>query len=354
MTNKSKLLAVLLPVQVILVNFIAFFPDFVERFYSTGIFVYLSRFLRLLCGFTSISIGDIVYCLVIIFVIRWFWINRKTWRQQYKANLIKIAAFLSVVYFAFNFLWALNYYRVPLYQKLEIEKKYSEKELVSFTERLIRRANALHVSITGNDTVKVTIPYELSGVYERSPVAYNELQKEFPYFYYSNKSIKSSLISTPLSYMGFGGYLNPFTNEAQVNGRLPLYNLPTTTCHEMAHQIGYASESEANFIGYMASIYSSDAYFKYSGYTFALRYCLANIKKLNEPLAKKLLKTVNKGIRKNYAESEAFNKEYESAVEDVFEYVYDNFLKINKQKDGLEGYSKFIGLLINYYKGREL
>jgi hypothetical protein len=35
-----------------------------------------------------------------------------------------------------------------------------------------------------------------------------------------------------------------------------LYNLPTTTCHEMSHQIGYANESEANFIGFMASTHT--------------------------------------------------------------------------------------------------
>jgi hypothetical protein len=36
------------------------------------------------------------------------------------------------------------------------------------------------------------------------------------------------------NYMGFSGYLNPFTNEAQVNYLGPMYTFPATTCREMA------------------------------------------------------------------------------------------------------------------------
>lgn len=351
--NKTKLLSILLPIQIVLVNILAFFPSAIERFYSNGLFLFISTFLRILFGFIGVSIGDIIYCIVIALTLKWLWQKRKTWKAQYKKNLLTICAAASVIYFLFNFLWALNYYRVPLHEKLGVEKKYTYRELVSFTEKLIKKANETHVLITA-DTAAVKMPYSHNDIYVNSPQAYADLQRNFPFFKYSHPSIKSSLISSPLSYMGFGGYLNPFTNEAQVNNRLPLYNLPTITCHEMAHQIGYASESEANFIGYMASVYSKDVYFKYSGYTFALRYCLSNVKKHNEAEAKRLLTLVNVGILKNFAQSEAFNKQYESAVEDVFKYVYDNFLKINKQKDGLEGYSKFTGLLINYYKTRDL
>lgn len=39
--------------------------------------------------------------------------------------------------------------------------------------------------------------------------------------------------------MGYGGYLNPFTNEAQVNGITPKFRLPTVSGHEVGHQLGY-------------------------------------------------------------------------------------------------------------------
>ncbi|MES2488109.1 MAG: DUF3810 domain-containing protein [Bacteroidota bacterium] len=352
--KKKNLLAILLPIQIIIVNVLGFFPEFIEKFYSNGLFVYISKLSRIIFGVVGFSIGDIIYCITIFFAVRWLWKKRKTWKSAYKHNLISIVSSFSVAYFLFNFLWALNYYRVPLDKKLGIEKKYTEQELVDFTLKLITKANQTHILITQSDTIKVIIPHSTNIIYDASPLAYQNLSKQFPFFEYKYESVKSSLISTPLSYMGFGGYLNPFTNEAQVNSNLPLYNLPTTTCHEMAHQIGYASESEANFIGYMASVHSNDVYFKYSGYTFALKYCLANISKFDKEKAKSMAKLVNKGIKLNFKESEAFNEKYASVVEDFFKYVYDNFLKINKQKDGLEGYSKFTGLLINYYRDKDL
>lgn len=352
--TRTKLLAILFPIQIAIVTLLGFFPEFVERWYSNGIFPYISAFERIIFGMFGFSIGDIIYGVVIFMAIRWLWKKRKTWRRQYGQNLLQMVACLSVAYFLFTLLWALNYRRMPLYKKMGVAREYTEQELIDFTQRLITKTNAIHKQIEKNDTVKVVIPYSTQQIYDLSPKAYKNLEKDFAYFGYSHESIKSSLLSVPLSYMGFGGYLNPFTNEAQVNMKLPLYNLPATTCHEMSHQIGYANESEANFIGFMANVYSDDIYFKYSGYTFALRYCINNIAKFDEPKAKSLLPLIHKGIRKNFQESKDFNKKYESFIEDIFEYFYDNYLKMNRQKDGLETYSKFTGLLVNYYKDKEL
>ena len=352
--KKKKLLALLFLLQIIVVKLLSFFPEFVERWYSNGIYPYISSTSRVIFGVFGFSIGDIIYAIVIFMGLRWLWQRRKTWRVAYKYNFVTMLATLSIVYFLFNILWAFNYHRVPLYKKMDIEKEYTLNELTAFTKKLIIKTNALQAGITKSDTTKVVVPYNVREMYNRSINGYGNLSKQFPYFEYTHESVKSSLFSIPLSYMGFGGYLNPFTNEAQVNSELPAYNLPTTTCHEMAHQIGFANESEANFIGFMASVNNDDLYFKYSGYSFALKYCMRNIAKLDEARAKSLVPLINKGILKNFKESEEFNKKYESFIEDIFKYIYDNYLKINRQKDGLETYSKFVGLMVNYYKDKNL
>jgi hypothetical protein len=352
--KKKFILPLLFLVQIIIINILSFFPQFIEDYYSNGLYPYISKASRIIFGIVGFSIGDIIYGIVILFIIRWIWKTRKTWQSQWKTNLLTIVSFMSVFYFLFQMLWGLNYLRLPLNEKLSIEKKYTQEELVAFTKRMIEKANAVHFQITKDTADMVVIPYSVEQIYQDSPVGYRCLAYNYREFAYNCPSIKSSLISTPLSYMGFGGYLNPFTNEAQVNDKLPLYNLPTTTCHEMSHQIGYASESEANFIGYMASIHNKDIYYQYSGYSFALKYCLRNIARLDEKQAESLLPLINPGIRKNFKESEEFNEKYSSFVEVIFEVFYDNFLKANKQEDGLEGYSKFVGLLVNYYENKEL
>jgi hypothetical protein len=120
----------------------------------------------------------------------------------------------------------------------------------------------------------------------------------------------------------------------------------------MAHQLGYASESEANFIGYLASIRNDrSCIFKYSGYSYALRYCLHNWKIRDKKILNQLLPLPYIPVYlKNYDENEKFWDQYETFIETGFEIFYDNFLKFNQQKDGLESYSKFVDLMVNYYK----
>ncbi|MBX9806659.1 MAG: DUF3810 family protein, partial [Flavobacteriaceae bacterium] len=40
-------------------------------------------------------------------------------------------------------------------------------------------------------------------------------------------------------------------------------------------------------------------------------------------------------------------------IDKGFHAFYDNFLKMNQQKDGMEGYSKFVNLMVNYYKVKD-
>jgi hypothetical protein len=135
---------------------------------------------------------------------------------------------------------------------------------------------------------------------------------------------------------------------------IPMYNFPVTACHEMAHQMGFASESECNFIGFLACIKNEDLYFKYAGYSYALRYCLSNWEIRNPELLKKLLPTIHPGILKNYKESQVFWESHQTFIDTAFEIFYDNYLKWNKQEDGLDSYSKFIDLLVNYYQGKSV
>jgi len=358
MRNKKHILPVLLLVQIIILKIVSFFPKWIERVYSNGLYVYISHFSRKSFGWIPFSIGDVIYFIVGFFIIRWIFRkfkNKKQGKKQtWKTISLEILSFLSVFYFLFHLLWATNYHRVPLFDKLHIEKEYSDADLLVFTKKLIVKTNEIHSKIVKNDSLKVIFPYSQEQVFEDNVKGYLNLSKQYPFFKYENISVKKSLMSLPLTYMGFAGYLNPFTNEAQVNDMVPMPNFPTTAAHEMAHQLGYASESEANFIGYLASIKNDDLYYQYSGYSFALKYCLRNWKIRDEKVLKELLTTIHPGILKNYDDSQKFWEQYETFIETGFKIFYDNFLKLNQQKDGLDSYSKFVDLMVNYYKTEPL
>lgn len=346
--QKKHILPLLLVLQIVLVKTLAQFPTFIEEWYSNGLYPKMALLSRRILGWIPFSIGDIIYFILIFLLIRSIWKHRKGFFKNWKTNGLTVLSWLSIFYFLFHFLWGMNYYRIPLNEKLNIKKEYSIDELEAFTYKMISKTNALQKLITGNDSIAVKIPYSDTEIFNLAVNGYQNLPENLKCFQYTNKSIKASLLSYPLSYMGFGGYLNPFTNEAQVNVLKPKFNSPMTTCHEMAHQTGIGSESECNFIGFIAAINNDDIYFQYSAYNFITRYCLGNLERIQEGKSDIFLTKLNKGVLKNFDENETFWKDHHTPIDTFFEYFYDNFLKLNQQKDGLESYSKFVGLMIRY------
>ncbi|MCW2119277.1 DUF3810 domain-containing protein [Flavobacterium sp. 7A] len=337
-----------LVLQILFLKVIAYFPEWIENQYSNGLYLIIAKISRITFGHFPFSIGDCLYGVLIFFILKWFWRKRKSWKTEWKNNLLTVISFLSVLYFIFHLLWGLNYYREPLFEKMNISRDYSDDDLLAFTKKMIKKTNEIQYQITKNDSLKVIFPYSQETVFEKNLTSYEALAKKHSFFTYKNKSTKKSLFSLPLTYMGFSGYLNPFTNEAQANDLIPIYNFPIVTAHETAHQLGYASESECNFIGFLATIKNKNLYFQYSGYSFALRYCLANLNSREGKTFKILLKTIHPGILKNYQESEDFWMNYQSPIDTAFHAFYDQFLKANQQTDGIDSYSKFLNLLINY------
>ncbi|UPT70626.1 MAG: DUF3810 domain-containing protein [Flavobacterium sp. JAD_PAG50586_2] len=352
--NRKYILPLFLLFQIIFLKVLAFFPAVVERFYSNGLYVSTSKVERLLFGWIPFSFGDVLYGILIIYLLISIWKTRKTWRNLWKDNLLKILSGFSVFYFMFYMLWGINYYRVPLFEKMNIKREYSDADLYDFTEKLIAKTNEVQLAITKNKNQKVSNPYSQDSIFTMTQNGYDNLAKEHCFFKHSVPSRKKSLFSLPLTYMGFGGYLNPFTNESQVNYKLPMYGFPNVICHEIAHQIGYASESECNFIGFLACIKNEDLYFQYSAYSNALRYCLENVYRKDEKRFKALKPKINLGILKNYKESELFWRKYDTFIDKGFHAFYDQYLKVNQQEDGIHSYSKFVDLLINYYKGKSI
>ncbi len=113
--NRKLILPLLLIVQIIGLQFLSFFPAAVEKYYSNGLYPIISRLFRSIFGWLPFSFGDLLYGILIIWALFWVFRNRKT---SLKSKVIGVVSFISVAYFAFHFLWAFNYYRLPLIAKM--------------------------------------------------------------------------------------------------------------------------------------------------------------------------------------------------------------------------------------------
>ena len=166
---KSKyILPLLLLLQIIILKILPFFPEFIERFYSNCLYIKIAHFSRIVLGKIPFSVGDCMYTILILLLIRWFWKVRKTWKLQWKDHLLTILSVLSVFYFFFHLLWAFNYYREPLFEKMKIEREYSDADLLAFTKKLIIKTNEIQFQITQNDSAKIVFPYSQNEAFQMS------------------------------------------------------------------------------------------------------------------------------------------------------------------------------------------
>ncbi|MCB0472670.1 MAG: DUF3810 domain-containing protein [Flavobacteriaceae bacterium] len=345
-----QILTLLLPVQIVLVHLVSYFPGTVERYYSNGIYPYISKLFRIVFGWIPIAAGDILYFLLGLVIL---WGIIKMIRSRFsnlRESLFRLGAYLSVFYLLFHLFWGMNYYRDSLYTQFKLERRdYTVDELKTLSESLLKKLEEVHLEVTNNDTVEVTIPYTKEEILNKTASGYDQLAKVYPGFKYTHESIKKSLYSLPLTYMGFAGYLNPLTGEANVDYLVPEVSLAMISSHEVAHQVGIGSESGANFIGYLAATTNPDPYFQYSGYLSGFQFSVSALYYKDSLASKAIIKKIPRGIQKNIEESRAFWLSYQNKMEPFFKLFYDNYLKANQQKDGLQSYSNMIYLLAAYH-----
>lgn len=329
-------------------SLLKYVPDLVENFYSQGLYPFIAISSRWLSGLFGFSIGDVLYVIILAYLPVILYKRAKYWLHHPIEFLRSVFSVIAILLIVFYTSWGLNYYRLPIEKNLHFSTEYSQEELEVWVEDLIQKTNELHFSITRDSSVKVTLNSNTSEIYKGAVLGFKGATLPIKNIHYPSPSIKNSLLSTPLSYMGYGGYFNPFTHEAQVNNKIPSFRLPSISCHEIAHQLGYASESETNFIGFLVASKHTDIYFRYSAYHSMLSYGLMEIKKTNPSAFDAYLKKINPAVLDNYRELSEFWISYENPLEPLFKWGFDSYLKINNQSEGIQSYNRVVGLLIGY------
>jgi hypothetical protein len=337
----------------VVIKIFAFFPAAVEKYYSSGLYQLVARLLRILFGWIPFSVGDIFYIVVfvwLIFKLVSFFkklITRQV-HKEYVFNAVgKTVKYLLVVYILFNILWGLNYDRKGIASQLQLEvRTYSTRDLQDILQVIVHRLNQFDSSGRLNRTQF----NRKSFLFEESEQSYKNLSSKNTIFKYTSPSVKPSLFSYLGNYLGFTGYYNPFSGEAQVNTTVPVYIQPFTTCHEIGHQLGYAKENEANFAGYLSARSSDDPAFRYSVYFDIYIYAATELYVRDSTLMVPLREQLNPGVRKDFRNLREFFRKYNNPFEPYIRRLYGRYLKANNQPQGIMTYDEVIAWLIAYYK----
>lgn len=336
-----KYFAISIIPQWLLLQWIKRNPEIVDQFYSKGLIVWLSKLSLQSTAWIPFSVGDLFYAIAIAYILKSIWHFKRLLRWS---TCIKILGCFGFCLFLFHLQWGLHYHQTSLSTRVNAPSNYSSSELEEFTRHLIQQTNQFHKKLSQHDSIPVEIPYSIDKIFD---VATETIRNQHQY---PIVNIKKSIFSLPLSYMGYGGYINPFTLEAQVNAYQPKLRLLTTSAHEIAHQLGYAAEEEANFIAIDAALQSEDLYMQYAGYHLALGYALADCRKRKDIDSKGLYKKLSAGVLKQYKQVSAFWQKYQNPLEPLFKKSYDTYLKANNQTAGINSYSLVVGLLLHKYQ----
>lgn len=345
--------AAALLVIALLINLVSYFGGWIENFYSSGIYQKFSALLRLLTEWIPFSIGDILYCIAGAWIIYKIYrlikavIKRTVTRNSFLTGLAKTVIRILWIYIVFNLFWGMNYDRLGIAYQLQLKPAdYTTKELKALTTSLIEKVNGARKTL-GDGSFQYPSNEE---IFLQTRTAYDSAEKKFPFLHYQNSSIKNSLFGWLGNYIGFLGYYNPFTGESQVNTTVPTFVIPYTTCHEVAHQLGYGSESEANFVGFLAAKNSKENTFHYSVYFDLFSYANGELFSLDSIAAKENYKNLDTLVKLDIKKYLQFLLAHKNPVEPVIRFFYGEYLKANNQPKGIDTYDEVISWLIAYRK----
>ncbi len=345
---------VLLVVLTILIKWVSWYPEWVERNYSLGIYPVIAKLQRILFGWIPFSTGDLFYgFLVIVILYKTFnliktIVRRRFNRAYFITGLQQVLFFILFVYVFFNLFWGLNYNRKGIASQLKLEvKQYNLADLDTLTAVIQTRAN--HYAGLVSEEKRDSFDKKRS-LFTGAVEAFADAEKQYSFLTYRHRSIKPSLYSYLGNYLGFQGYYNPFSGEAQVNTTVPRFLEPYVTTHEIAHQLGYAKENEANFVGYLACKNSASDVFRYSVYYDLYNYALGEIFRLDTVLARAYQEKAHPQVKQDQKAFRDFYRRYRNPIEPIIMWGYGHFLKANNQPAGKRSYNEVVGWLIAYYK----
>ncbi len=328
------------------------FPNLVSKYYLPYVFKPLSGLLRIISNKIEFAIGEWLYLIIcislIISFIRFLIINFNHFQRIRFWTTIAVE-FLNWVlkwYILFELFWGLNYQKLPPSTDFELKlpETYSEAQMDSLSIQLISAMNSSRAQL--GDSVVKYMP--LDSIMEKSIGEFDQIEHQYPFLLYRRPSLKKSTFSAWGDYFGYTAFYQPLTGEAIIRADLPILTQPFTVCHEIAHQLGYASETEANFIAFVIGTECKDPLFNYSTqlqlFTYAQQAELNSIAKRGdftqfENVIARNKKLMNpKVLADRKIIREFFTRKQSLQIPGSAE-MYNQFLLWNKQAKGIESYN---------------
>ena len=316
----------------------------IERDYSTSIYPRIQGILTPVSNLVPFALFDVltVAAVVILILAVTFAVVRARAERRLRplaGLLASIATTAAVVYLVFLAVWGLNYRRLPMEERLALDRAApSTEQVVTLGLEAIRRMNGLYQEAhrTG---------WEPDPRYDRALLdAYAFVQQKLGAARSAVPGrLKSSIYGAYFRWTTVDGMVDPFALEVLANPDLLPFERTFIAAHEWAHLAGFADESEANFVAWLTCIRAGAAA-QYSGW-LSLYWQIGS--EVGPDERRRLWDAVADGPRRDVqAINDRLQRGQLPFLRKMSWRVYDGYLRANRVEEGIRSYGKVITLIL--------
>lgn len=318
----------------------------VEQVYSRQWYPALQQIVTPVSGLVGFALLDPLAALAALGLGVWWWRGLRRsgpgWRRRAASAArltLDTAAAAALAYLVFLALWGLNYRREPLTARPDYDAgRISQASLQALAAESVERLNGLHMAARGAGPWPGfgDLPARLGPAFDR---VQRRLGARRPAV---AGRPKATLLTAYFRRAGINGMLNPFSLEVLVNGTVLPFERPFLVAHEWAHLAGYASESEANFVGALICL-AGDAQSRYSAW---LRLSPLLVRRLPADARERVRAGLGDGPRADLRAIAERGREALPVVRRNANRVYDRYLRANRVSAGIASYGLVVDLLL--------
>lgn len=328
------------------------FIDFVTDFIVSPV----QRVLAWICSLFSFSVTEVVIVLLVtallVFLVQSVVCIVRRKGERFRTFCTRTVTLLCAVLIgttAFDWMWGSYYYRTTLQQQTGVTAKpVSAQELYDATILFVQQANALAEKLPRGADGDLLMDPEV--IVRLSVSVYDALEEQYPVFGKPRTAPKVLWLSEGLSYLNCTGFYFPYLGESNLNGHAPRTGIPATAAHELAHQMGIASEQEANFAAVLACTQSAFPEFAYSGWQMGLIHLINALHRADKTLWKDAVGQLGSTARKDLERINAYWARYDTPVGDAASDINSGRQENYGQNLQTQSYGAVVDLLVAYYK----
>ena len=311
-------------------------------------------FMSKLCSHFAFSAAELVYAAAILglaayllwCVYRLIRFPEKLW-QLYRM-VLTLAMAGAVFWAGLNVMWTPCYYAPGFAEQSGVDDGPLElEELETVTRWFAALASEYADEVPRDENGACTT--DRDSVLDRAAGVFEGAAELYPFLDGEALRPKPIHFSRIMSYLDFTGFF-PMTGEANLNMDSPVFLLPSTSQHEIAHQRGVAMEQECNFVAVLSCLESEYADFRYAGAALAYIYLGNALAGADYEAYTEIYYSLSDTVRADFKAQSAYWDEFrDSAAQKASNTVYDSFLKSNGQELGMQSYGACVNLLVHYY-----